>query len=104
MIKVTVLYSNTPGARFDVTYYREKHMPLVKARMGDACKGWSVDHGIAGFPPGTPAPYICMGHLLADSVESFMAAFGPHVPEFQADGANYTNVMPSVQVSEVVAG
>jgi uncharacterized protein (TIGR02118 family) len=33
MIKVSVMYPNTPDARFDHEYYREKHMPLVKARM-----------------------------------------------------------------------
>ena len=29
MIKVSVMYPNTAGARFDHTYYRDKHMPLV---------------------------------------------------------------------------
>ena len=36
MIKVSVMYANTPGARFDHAYYRDKHMPLLKARMGDS--------------------------------------------------------------------
>jgi hypothetical protein len=30
--------SNTPGARFDHAYYWEKHMQLIKARLGDVCK------------------------------------------------------------------
>src|SRR6185369_14662713 len=30
MIKVTVMYPNTAGARFNHEYYRDKHMPLVK--------------------------------------------------------------------------
>ena len=33
MIKVSVMYPNKPGARFDHDYYRDKHMPLVKARL-----------------------------------------------------------------------
>ena len=53
MIKVSVMYLNTPGARFNHEYYRDKHMPLVKARLGDACKYYTVDKGLAG---GTPAP------------------------------------------------
>jgi len=28
MIKVSVMYPNTPGARFDHAYYRDKHMPF----------------------------------------------------------------------------
>ena len=27
MIKVSVMYPNTPGARFDHQYYRDKHIP-----------------------------------------------------------------------------
>jgi uncharacterized protein (TIGR02118 family) len=38
MIKVSVMYPNTPGAGFDSTYYRDKHMPLLKARLGGSCK------------------------------------------------------------------
>ena len=52
MIKVTVMYPNTPGARFDHAYYRDKHMPLVKAKMGDHCKYYTVDKGLAGGAPG----------------------------------------------------
>ena len=51
MIKVSVMYPNTPGARFDHQYYRDKHMPLVKARLGDACKYYTVDKGLAGGAP-----------------------------------------------------
>ena len=47
MIKVSVMYPNTPGGRFDHDYYRDKHMPLVKARMGDACRSYTVDKGMA---------------------------------------------------------
>jgi uncharacterized protein (TIGR02118 family) len=41
-----VMYPNTPGARFNHEYYRDKHMPLVKARMGDACKSYTVDKAL----------------------------------------------------------
>ncbi len=58
MIKVSVMYPNNPGARFDHDYYRDKHMPLVKARLGDACKYYTVDKGLAGGAPGTPATYV----------------------------------------------
>ena len=29
MIKVSVMYPNRPGARFDHDYYRDKHLPLI---------------------------------------------------------------------------
>jgi len=56
MIKVTVMYPNTPGARFNHEYYRDKHMPLLKARMGESCKNYAVDRGLAGGTPDAPAP------------------------------------------------
>ena len=48
MIKVSVMYLYTAGARFDFDYFCNKHMPLVKALLGTACKGIAVDKGLAG--------------------------------------------------------
>jgi uncharacterized protein (TIGR02118 family) len=102
MIKVSVMYPNQPGARFDFAYYREKHMPLVKERMGNHLKSYAIEKGLAGGAPGEPAPYIAMGHLFCDSVEAFQAGFVPHVKEIMADIPNYTDAKPSVQISEIV--
>ncbi len=104
MIRVSVMYSNKPGARFDHDYYRDKHMPLVKSRMGEACRSYAVDRGIAGGAPGTPATYIAIGHILSDSIEAFQASFGPHAQEIMADLANFTDLTPTIQISEVAAG
>ncbi len=104
MIKVSVMYPNTPGARFDQEYYRDKHMPMVKARMGDNCKSYTVDKGLAGGAPGAPATYIAMCHLFCDSVEAFQAGFMPHVREIMADVPKYTDLTPVLQISEVVVG
>ena len=46
MIKVSVMYPNQPGARFDHDYYRATHMPLVKERMGDKCRFYTIDKGV----------------------------------------------------------
>ena len=104
MIKVSVMYANKPGARFDHAYYRDKHMPLVKARMGDGCKFYTVDKGLAGGGAGQPATYVAMCHIFCDSVESFQTSFGPHAQEILADIANYTDQSPTIQISEVVVG
>lgn len=104
MIKVTVMYPNTPGARFDHDYYRDRHLPLLKARMGDHCRHYTIDRGLAGGAPGTPAPYLAMCHIFCDSMAAFQASFGPHAAEILADLPNYTDVKPAVQISEVVVG
>ncbi|WP_323003549.1 EthD family reductase [Denitromonas sp.] len=102
MIKVSVMYPNTPGARFDHDYYRDTHMPMVKARLGTACRYYTVDKGLAGDAPGEAPTYVGMCHIFCDSVEAFQAAFGPHAEEIMADIANYTDLAPVLQISEVV--
>ena len=102
MIKVSVMYPNKPGARFDHDYYRDKHMPLVKSRLGDACKYYTIDKGLAGGAPGDPPTYVGMCHIFSDSVDSFQKGFGPHAKEILGDIANYTDLAPVMQISEVV--
>jgi uncharacterized protein (TIGR02118 family) len=102
MVKVSVLYPNTEGARFDHAYYRDKHMPLLKERMGGACLYYTVDKGLAGGGPGAPAPFVGMCHIYCDSADTFQQAFGPHAAEIMGDIPNYTDLQPIIQVSEVV--
>lgn len=104
MIKVSVMYPHKAGARFDHDYYRDKHMPLVQARMGSACRFYTVDKGIGGGSPGEPPTYVGMCHIYCDSVEAFSGAFGPHAKEILADIPNYTDLQPVIQISEVVVG
>jgi uncharacterized protein (TIGR02118 family) len=88
MIKVSVMYPNSPGARFDHDYYREKHLPLIKSRMGVALKYYAIDKGLAGGAPDTPAAYVAMCHLMCDSVDAYQASHGPYARELQADIRN----------------
>ncbi len=102
MITVTVLYPNEDGAKFDMSYYLGKHIPMVKKLLGAALKGVVVEQGIGGGAPGTPATYGVVCHLRFDSVESFQAAFGPHAATVQADVRHYSGgVEPLIQLSEV---
>ena len=101
MIKVSVFYSNEEGKKFDMEYYCNTHIPMVLEKLGDACKGVTVEYGLGGIQPGSPATYIAMGHLLFESIESFQAAFGPHAKEIMGDMPNYTEIQPLIQISEV---
>ena len=101
MIKVSVLYPYKDGVGFDMTYYLNSHIPMVRAKLGTACKGAAVEQGVAGGAPGTQPAYVAMGHLLFDTVESFQAAFAPHAATIMADIPNYTALQPIIQISEV---
>lgn len=104
MTKISILYPNTKGARFDMRYYIDTHMPLsiglLSAHPG--FKGVSVERGIGGAEPGTDAAFIAMCHFLFDSVEDFLAAFMPHAAELQGDMPNYTDIQPVIQFNEVL--
>lgn len=102
MIKVSVMYPNTPGARFNHDYYRDNHMPMIAKRMGAALRYYTVEKGVTGGAPGTSPTYVGMCHLLCDSVEAFQAAFAPHAKEILADIPHYTDLTPVMQISEVV--
>jgi uncharacterized protein (TIGR02118 family) len=101
MFKVSVLYPHTPNASFDMNYYVTKHMPMVRDKLGPACKGMAIDQGVAGGAPGTPPTYVAIGHFLCESVQAFQTAFGPHAKEIMADIPNYTKIQPIIQFSEV---
>ena len=101
MIKVSVFYPNKKGGTFDMAYYCDRHIPLVRRLLEPALKGTAVEHGLAGATPGSPATYVAMGHLLFETADAFQKAFGPHAAAIMSDIPNYTNTEPIIQISEV---
>lgn len=101
MVKISVLYPNREDTRFDMEYYLNRHIPMVRQLLGSALRGVSVEQGISGEEPGSPTPYVAMGHLLFDSLEAFQTNFGPHADAIMQDIPNYTNSEPIVQIGEV---
>jgi uncharacterized protein (TIGR02118 family) len=101
MIKVSVLYPNKDGGTFDMAYFSDKHLPMIREKLGSACKQISLEQGLGGAEPGSPATYMFMGHMYFDSLEDFQNAFGPHAETLLGDIPNYTDVQPVVQISEV---
>ena len=101
MIKVSVFYPDREGSKFNMDYYCNSHIPVVREKLGAACKGVAVEQGIAGATPGSRAGFIAMGHLYFDTVEAFQAAFTPHADAIMADIPNYTDIQPTLQISEV---
>jgi uncharacterized protein (TIGR02118 family) len=101
MIKVSVFYPNNEGSKFDMNYYCNSHIPMVRQKLGAACKGAAVEQGITGATPGSRPGFIAMGHIYFESVEAFQIAFGPHAEAIMADISNYTDIQPTLQISEV---
>jgi len=104
MVKVSILYPNRQGARFDFGYYTKAHMPrsieLLSKHPG--FRGVSVERGVGGAVPGTDAVYIAMCHFQFNSADDFLEAFMPNAPELQGDMPNYTDIEPIIQINEVL--
>jgi uncharacterized protein (TIGR02118 family) len=104
MTKISILYPNRKGSRFDVHYYTGTHMPLsielLSAHPG--FKGVSVERELSGAEPGTDAEYVATCNFLFDSIGDFMAALMPHAARLRSDRPNYTDIKPVMQASEVL--
>ena len=93
MINVSVMYPNRPGhnsicpTTAPLTY-------RSRTLVGTALLDVVVEEGIAGMGPDLRPPFIALGHLYFESVDSFQTAMGPHLAQIQADIPNYTTSSP----------
>ena len=96
MIKVTVSYPGGEGITFDHDYYKATHVAMC-------VEAWNplkaeIDKGLDGQPNAAAV------HLYFESMEAMGAALAsPKTGEIMADVANYTNITPVMQISEVVS-
>jgi uncharacterized protein (TIGR02118 family) len=103
MIRVTVLYPNEAGKRFDHGYYAGKHLPMVMERLkGSGMLRYEVDKGVAGGGPGAPPPFVAACHLYFNGLDDFQKGIAAHGNEILGDIPNYTNISPQIQISDIV--
>lgn len=102
MVKVAILYPNDEGKTFDMDYYSTKHMPMVADLFGDALKSMQIDKGISGRTPDEPIPFVAVGYFYFDTLADYQNAFGPNAEKILSDIPNYTNIQPTVLISEVI--
>ena len=94
MIRFSVFYPKTDGATFDHDYYCDKHVPLCVETWG--LSGAAIDKGIDG-------PYEAVVHFEFESLDAMGAAMAVEgTGAIMADVANYTNIAPVMQTSEIV--
>ena len=90
-------------ARFDFDYYLEKHMPwsigILSAHPG--FRGVSVERGIS-IGPGPEQAYVAVCHFLFETLDDFMAAVAQSSDALRADMKNYTDIEPTIQISDVL--
>ncbi len=94
MIRVSVFYPSGEDTTFDHDYYANSHVPL-------ALSAWGLDS--AEIDKGTTGPYVAAVHFRFADMDAFGAAMAAEgTGAVMADVANYTNIAPVMQVSEIV--
>lgn len=103
MIKVTVLYPNEEGKKFDYGYWTTTHLALIQKLLGPVglVKG-EMEKGVSGTDPNAPAPFVAVVHLHFNTTEEVHAAFMAHAGAIMGDIANYTDIKPQFQISETL--
>jgi len=95
MIRLSVFYPQTEGAKFDHDYYRNNHIPLAAKAFGVATA--EIDRGVDG-------PYIAAAHFQFADQDALNKAMGSNdTAAVMADVANYTDITPVLQISEIVS-
>ncbi len=101
MFRVSVMYPNQEGVKFDFDYYRTKHIALVKRLLKPfGLIKTEVDKGISGGGQ-RPAPYVCVGHLYFETRDGYDRGVAEMGPIIRGDIPNFTNVTPIRQISEI---
>ncbi len=102
MIRVSIMYPNQAGKKFNWDYYLKKHIPAVHQKLdGVGLARTEVDKGIGSAQPGAPAPYLAVGYLYFTCVEDMQKCL-VHAAEMMADVPNFTDIQPQVQISELL--
>ena len=103
MIRVTVTYPNEPGKKFDWDYFLGDHQAIVHRELDHrGLLRAEIDKGVSGADPSAPAPAIAAIHLIFNTVEEVHAAFIAAGRPVMGDMPNYTNIQPTIQISEMV--
>ncbi len=103
MFKVSVMYPNQAGARFDLAYYRTTHMELVRRHLqAFGLVKTEVLKGLSGGG-GQPAPFVCIGNLYFDTADGYEKGVAASGGAIGPTSPTSPNVTPVRQISEVVA-
>lgn len=100
MYRISVLYPNQEGRRFDLEYYLKRHLPLVKSLLEPfRLRDVEVTQGLAS---GSPQPYLVVTHLVFDELEDFQRGMKENQAMIVSDVPNYTDITPVFQIGRIL--
>jgi len=102
LYKVTILYPDGEGKTFDMTYYENKHMPMVAGYIGNNLAFYEIDKGVMGRTSADQPTYVAIGYFYVRDIEAYNKAILLNREAVIGDIRNYTNIQPVIQISELV--
>ena len=103
MIRITVSYPNKDGAHFNHVYYQNEHAALVRQELGPrGMVRFEIDE-VLSDESGKNKPIIAAAHIFFEDIKTFQAAMSAAGPALEADGPNYTNVIPTLLISRSIS-
>ena len=99
--KVAILYPNGEGKTFDMDYYEKTHMPMVAGFLGKNLRFYEIDKGIAGRTPNDKVPFVAIGYFYINDVAEYNKAILQNRDTIVNDIKKYTNIQPTIQISEI---
>ena len=101
MFKVEILYPNGEDKSFDMDYYEKNHMPMMAGLLGKNLNFYEIDKGIAGRTPNDKVPFVAIGYFYINDVAEYNKVIGQNIDAIRKDIAKYTNIQPTIQISEI---
>jgi uncharacterized protein (TIGR02118 family) len=101
MFKVAILYPNGKEKMFDMDYYEKIHMPMMAGFLGKNLKFYEIDKGVAGRTPNDEIPFIAIGYFYCYDTTEYNKAVAKNIEAILNDIKKYTNIQPTIQISEI---
>ena len=103
MFRVVIMYPKTNDSHFDMNYYLTHHIPMIRDIWRHTSLGKiEIDQGIANAAPGQPVLYESISYFYFEKIEDFQNGFMQRGGEIMGDIHNYTDVLPQIQIDQVV--
>lgn len=105
MFRVSLVFPQFPGARFDLMCFCSRHLPGLKRRLGSACRSMVLERGLTwgnedwaeeDIPTGLPVTLV---HFYFDSEASFHQATAPYGTSLLDELPSCTDIEPRVHVA-----
>ncbi|GAB4038651.1 EthD family reductase [Spirosoma gilvum] len=102
LTKVSILYPYSEGKTFNMEYYEKSHMPFVAGLLGSNLIRYTIEKGISNGTPNSPLPFMAIGSFYVKNLSDYQAAIAPNIEAIRADFPKYTNISPTILISEVI--